>query len=53
MIEIYDVDDSTCLQNLSKQELIGSFKFTLHKVVTGKNQSLTGDLKNPVRDHEG
>lgn len=34
---VYDVDDIQKLHDLTKQELIGEFQFTLGKVVSGKN----------------
>jgi hypothetical protein len=42
--EVYGIDDINELSDLSKQSLIGSFKFTLGKVVSSKNQELTGKL---------
>ena len=53
MIEVYDVDDETNLNNLSKQEFIGSCSFTLHKIVSGKNQTLEAELINTVRNKCG
>lgn len=48
MVEVYDCDDATNIDDLSKQQLIGSHKFTLHDVVTQMNQELTADLINPA-----
>jgi hypothetical protein len=42
LVEIYDIDDATNLNNLKAQEFIGSFKFTLGKVVTRKE--LPGEI---------
>lgn len=53
MIEVYDVDDETNINNLSKQEFIGSHQFTLHKIVSGRNQTLEAELKNPARNNCG
>lgn len=53
MIEVYDVDDENQLGNLSKQEFIGSHQFTLHKIVSARNQTLEVELKNSVRNNCG
>ena len=53
MIEVYDVDDETQLSNLSKQEFIGSHQFTLHKIVSARNQTYEIELKNPARANCG
>ena len=34
MVEVYDADDHNDFMNLEKQELVGQFEFTLHKIVT-------------------
>ena len=49
LVEVYDCDDATALEDLSKQELIGSHQFSLHDVVTQMNQELSASLTNPAR----
>jgi len=46
-VKVYDADDGANLNNFAKQDFIGSYPFTLHKVVTGKNQTLEAALENP------
>lgn len=43
-VEVYDADDKKHIEDLSKHDYIGSAKFTLAKVVTGK--MLTKPLTN-------
>jgi hypothetical protein len=47
MVEIYDVDDPNRLNNLNEHDFIGSYKFTLGKVVSSKGQEITGNLTGP------
>lgn len=35
-VEVYDVDDDSCVDNLSRQEFIGKLEFELHEVVTAR-----------------
>jgi hypothetical protein len=42
---VYDADDLTQLDNLKKQTLMGSNEFTLHSLITKKDQTLTQKLK--------
>jgi hypothetical protein len=36
--DVYDCDDATTLNNLQKQDFIGSFEFQLGKLVSSRNQ---------------
>lgn len=53
LVEVYDCDDATTIGNLSKQDFVGSFEFMLGKAVSSRNQTLTNDLKNPLRKNAG
>ena len=44
-VDVYDADDKKHIEDLSKQDYIGSAKFTLAEVVTG-GQMLTKSLQN-------
>ncbi len=44
VVEIYDVDNANRLNDLTAQEIIGTFEFTLGKVVSSKNQELIGPV---------
>jgi len=52
-VKIYDADDGANLNDFAKQDFIGSYPFTMHKVVTGKNQTLEGALENPKKNMGG
>ena len=43
-VDVYDADDKKHIEDLSKQDYIGSAKFTLAEVVTG-GQMLTKSLQ--------
>ena len=53
MVEVYDADDMTQLHNLSKQELVGSYSFMLHKLAAAPGQEITTGLANPIRKNCG
>ena len=52
-MEVYDADDGASLNDFSKQDFIGSHQFTMHKVVTGKNQTIEEQLENPKKNIGG
>lgn len=43
-LEVYDADDPTCINDLSKHDFIGSMNFTLGQVVT----SVTGEFEGTL-----
>ena len=46
--EVYDSDDGTNQHtNLSAHDFIGTYEFSLHEVVTVRDQIMTKDLVNP------
>ena len=45
-VDVYDADDKKHIEDLSKQDYIGSAKFTLAEVVTAK-QMLSKKLSKP------
>ena len=46
-VEVYDSDDnSQQTQNLSAHDFIGYYEFSLHEVVTARDQITTKDLVN-------
>ena len=47
VVEVYDIDDATNVNDLTKQELIGSYHFDLHSIVNSTNQELNSELQNP------
>ena len=51
-VEVYDSDDDKS-KNLSNHDFIGAYEFTLHEVVTSRDQSLTKPLTNPNRSKPG
>jgi hypothetical protein len=53
IVEVYDADDATCLNNLSKQEFIGKHSFVLASVVSARNQQVTAPLKEGKKSHQG
>lgn len=53
LVEIYDADDATQLNNLAAQQFVGGYQFTMHKVVTARNQELVAELENPARAKNG
>jgi len=48
-VEVYDADDPTRLNDLSKHDFVGGYDFTLSKVVAGRNQELEGALTGTVK----
>ena len=49
-LEVYDSDDDSQLtKNLSAHDFIGTLEFTLHEIVTARDQILGKDLVNPER----
>lgn len=49
LIEVYDLDDNTNQDDLSKQQLVGTHIFKLSKLVTSKDQKLLCLLENEKR----
>ena len=47
---MYDADDMDNLHNLSKHDFVGSYEFTLGKVVSGRNQEIEGPLTGGPRN---
>jgi hypothetical protein len=43
---VYDSDDDRNLQNLQKHDFIGELEFSLHEIVTTRDQSMTKPLVN-------
>ena len=52
-VDVYDADDATQLNNLNKQEFIGSFNFQLGKLISARNQEITGQIESSVRKNSG
>ena len=52
-VELYDADDITKLQDLQRHDYIGGYNFTLGKVVSSKDQELTGELSDGARHKNG
>ena len=48
-IDIYDVDDFNNLQKFESHDFVGSVEFTLHEVVTQRDQTLARPLENNER----
>lgn len=51
LVGIYDIDDANRLNDLSAQEEVGTFSFTLGKVVSSRNQELSGQIR--LARHQG
>lgn len=49
-VTVYDIDDFNNLQAFSKHSLVGEQEFTLHEVVTAKDQILTRQISKSKRD---
>lgn len=47
------MDDNKDSKNLTKQELIGTCQFSLHSVVTSRDQTLKLNLQHPERQNNG
>lgn len=52
-IDIYDADDASNLQNLAKQEVIGSVEFLLGKLCASMNQEVELPIDNKLRKKNG
>ena len=48
-VEIYDVDDLVNINTLANHDFVGNLEFTIHEVVTARNQTLEKNLVNPQR----
>lgn len=48
-VEVYDVDDESNLMNLKGHDFVGSLEFSVHEVVTGRDQTLARPLVNSAR----
>ena len=48
-VEVYDVDDTNNLTNLAGHDFVGSLEFTVHEVVTCRDQTLERPLENQQR----
>lgn len=47
--EVYDVDDEKNIHNLAGHDFAGGIEFTIHEVVTARDQTLERPLINPDR----
>lgn len=45
-VEVYDVDDTNNVNNLAGHDFVGSFEFSVHEVVTCRDQTLERPLEN-------
>ena len=45
VVTVYDIDDGAKLHDLSKQQKIGEFQFTLGKVASARDQEISGKLE--------
>ena len=45
-VEIYDIDDDANIQDLSAHDHLGELEFTLHEIVTCRDQKMNKPLKN-------
>ena len=52
-IVIYNINDSSDLFNLSKQELVGDCVITIQEILRSKSQTLTTSLSNPKLKKNG
>lgn len=48
-VEVYDVDDLNNVTNLASHDFCGSLEFTIHEVVTARDQTLEKSLVSPDR----
>ena len=51
-VQVYDSDDDKS-KNLASHDFIGEYIFTLHEVVTGRDQTMTKPLTNKDRKNPG
>ena len=49
-VDVYDVDDFTNLKNFASHDHVGGLEFTLHEVVTAKDQILIKPISNSKKD---
>jgi len=52
-VDIFDIDDETKINDLSKQELIGTAEFLLSDVMNAREQTVKMPLQNPKRLKNG
>jgi hypothetical protein len=48
-VEVFDVDDFNNLNNMEGHDFVGGLEFTLHEVVTARDQTLERPLINEAR----
>lgn len=48
-MEVYDVDDLPNVNNLASHDFCGSLEFTIHEVVTARDQTLEKSLVSADR----
>lgn len=48
-VEVYDVDDMNNLNNIKGHDYVGGCEFSVHEVVTGRDQTLARPLENQSR----
>jgi len=48
-VEVYDVDDMNNLNNIKGHDYVGGCEFSVHEVVTGRDQTLARPLENQQR----
>jgi hypothetical protein len=48
-VDVYDVDDENNIMNFAGHDYVGCLEFSVHEVVTGRDQSLEKNLENPNR----
>ena len=48
-VEVYDVDDENNLNNFAGHDFVGSLEFSVHEVVTCRDQTLERPLENQAR----
>jgi len=53
LVEVYDIDDANQINNLSKQEIVGSVQFMLGTLCSSKNQELVLPIDSSVRKNSG
>ena len=49
MLKVYDADDGTNLEDLSKQDFIGQYEFSLHEIVGDPSSQLTSKLQKATK----
>ena len=48
-VDVYDIDDTSRLTNFSGHDYAGSLEFSIHEVVTARDQTLVKNLVNTAR----